>query len=80
MLDKLENPVYWLAILSGLKLITDASGFPIISDHQVNAVADGVASLITVIAGIIALVSTKEKNTTIKSLRQYGCSPESKQK
>lgn len=72
MLDKFENPVYWLAILSGIKLILNANGINLISDDQVNAIADGIASLITVGAAIVALVSTKEKNSIIKYLENMG--------
>ena len=50
MLQRLENPVYWLAILSGLKLILNACGVDIITDNQINNIANGVAAIIAVIA------------------------------
>lgn len=52
MFDKMKKPAFWLAIIGSLKLCSDAFGFKIIEDSQVNAIADGIATLFTV-AGVI---------------------------
>ena len=52
MFAKMKKPAFWLAIIGAVKLTTDAFGYTIIQDAQVNAIADGVATLFTV-AGVI---------------------------
>jgi uncharacterized membrane protein len=69
MLEKLQNPIYWLAILGGIKIILNANGVQIITDDQVNAIANGLSALVDVIAGAVALFSTKSKATEIKELK-----------
>jgi uncharacterized membrane protein len=70
MLVKFENPVYWLAILSGLKLILSSNGIQLITDSQVNLIANGLAAIITVAAGAIALYQGKVTAAEIKALKQ----------
>lgn len=48
-MKRLEQAAFWVAILSAGKLITDAFDVNIITDEQVNAIANGMASLFTVV-------------------------------
>lgn len=52
MFEKMKKPAFWLAIVGSVKLCTDAFGYTIIQDAQVNAIADGLATLAT-IAGVV---------------------------
>lgn len=52
MLDKFNKPALWVALLGALKLILDSFGISLISDTQVNDIANGIAALVTV-AGVI---------------------------
>lgn len=52
MFEKMKKPAFWLAIVGAVKLTTDAFGFRVIEDAQVNAIADGLATLAT-IAGVV---------------------------
>jgi uncharacterized membrane protein len=54
MLEKLNNPLFYIGILSGIKLLLNTLGYNLISDDQVNAIANGIAALVVVIAGIVA--------------------------
>lgn len=46
--NRLTNPAFYIAILGAAKLVSDAFGYPIISDSQVNIMANGLAALATV--------------------------------
>jgi len=46
---RLTNPAFYLAILGAAKLVTDAFGLQIISDEQINSIANGLAAIVTVI-------------------------------
>lgn len=52
MFEKMKKPAFWLAIVGAIKLTTDAFGYKLIEDSQVNAIADGFATLFTV-AGVV---------------------------
>ena len=52
MFDKMKKPLFWAAIVGAVKLMTDAFGLTLISNEQVNVIADGLAALATV-AGVI---------------------------
>lgn len=52
MFEKMKRPAFWLAIIGAIKLTSDAFGYKIIEDAQVNAISDGIATLFTV-AGVI---------------------------
>jgi len=47
--SRLTKPAFYVAILGATKLVTDAFGMTIISDDQVNAIANGIAALATVV-------------------------------
>jgi len=47
--DQLKSPAFYVGILGGMKLILMAFGIDIITDEQVNNIANGFAALFTVI-------------------------------
>ena len=47
--NRLNKPAFYVAILGAVKLMTDAFGIQLISDDQINAVANGLAALATVV-------------------------------
>ena len=59
MIEKLRKPTLVVAILGAVKLVTDAFGVTVLDDAQINAIANGVAALATVI-GILINRSPKE--------------------
>jgi len=46
---RFTSPAFYLALLGAVKLMTDAFGAKIISDEQVNAVANGAATIFATI-------------------------------
>jgi uncharacterized membrane protein len=54
MLEKMKTSTFWLGIIGAIKLGTDAFGFKVIDDTQLNAIADGVAAIFTVLGVIIS--------------------------
>lgn len=53
MKDKFKSPAFWVGIIGAAKLATDAMGVQIVSDDQVNAIANGLAAIATVI-GVVS--------------------------
>jgi uncharacterized membrane protein len=49
MLEKLRTPALVVAILGAVKLVTDAFGLFILDDVNINAIANGVSAVVTVI-------------------------------
>jgi len=47
--SRLNKPAFYIAILGAAKLATEAFGLQIISDDQVNSIANGLAALVTVV-------------------------------
>jgi len=47
--SRLNKPAFYLALLGAGKLVSDAFGYQIITDEQVNLIANGLASLVTVV-------------------------------
>ena len=47
--SRVKSPAFWLAVLGALKLATDAFGLVLISDDQINAIANGISAIIAVI-------------------------------
>ncbi len=47
--SRLCKPAFYVALLGAAKLVTDAFGLQLISDGQVNDIANGLATLITVV-------------------------------
>jgi uncharacterized membrane protein len=61
MNQNIKNVAFWGGILGAIKLITDAFGYNIITDEQVNQIANGIASLCTVIGVALGVVFGKEQ-------------------
>jgi uncharacterized membrane protein len=53
MLEKLRKPTLVIAILGAVKLVTDAFGLVILNDEQINAIANGVSAVATVVGILI---------------------------
>lgn len=53
MLEKLRKPTLVVAILGAVKLVTDAFGLVVLDDAQINAIANGVAAVATVLGILI---------------------------
>lgn len=53
MLEKLRKPALVVAVLGAVKLVTDAFGLVILDNDQINAIANGVAALATVLGILI---------------------------
>jgi len=49
MLEKLRKPALFVAVLSAAKLITDAFGYQVFTDEQINDISNGLASIFTVV-------------------------------
>jgi uncharacterized membrane protein len=47
--SRLNKPAFYIAILGAAKLVTEAFGLQVISDDQVNSIANGLAALVTVV-------------------------------
>lgn len=46
---RLRSPAFYAAILGAIKLVSDAFGYEVISDEQVNTIANGLATLFIVV-------------------------------
>lgn len=53
MLEKLRKPALVIAILGAVKLVTDAFGMQILTNENINAIANGVSAVVTVIGILI---------------------------
>ena len=53
MLEKLRKPAIVAGLIGALKLATDAFGLNLISDDQVNTIANGVSAVAAIIAALI---------------------------
>lgn len=53
VIERLRKPALVVAVLGAVKLVTDAFGMPIMDDTQINAIANGVAALATVLGILI---------------------------
>lgn len=60
-IEKLCQPLFWISLISGVKLILNAFGVAIISDEQANDIANGLAAIFTVV-GVASSWSGKEAN------------------
>lgn len=49
MLEKLRTPALVVAVLGSVKLVTDAFGLVILDDASINAIANGVSAIATII-------------------------------
>jgi uncharacterized membrane protein len=67
MNERIKSPAFWAGILGALKLATDAFGVNLLSDDQVNAIANGIATLALVVgvgAGYLPKIGDKPTETT----------------
>ena len=53
MLEKLRTPALVVAILGSVKLATDAFGIFILDDASINAIANGVSAVVTIVGILI---------------------------
>lgn len=53
MLEKLRKPALVIAILGAVKLVTDAFGVQVLTDENINAIANGVSAIATVVGILI---------------------------
>jgi len=49
MLEKMRTPALVVAILGSVKLVTDAFGLFILDDASINAIANGVSAVATIV-------------------------------
>lgn len=54
MLEKMKKPLFWTGVIGAVKLATDAFGLTIITNEQVNMIADGLAALAAVIGVVVS--------------------------
>lgn len=54
MWDRAQKPAFYLGILGALKLCSEAFGVQIITEEQINAIANGLAALATVIGVVVS--------------------------
>ncbi len=47
--SRLTRPAFYVALLGAAKLVTDAFGVTLITDEQVNSIANGLATIVTVV-------------------------------
>ncbi len=49
LFSRLTKPAFYIALLGAAKLVADAFGYQLITDEQVNSIANGLAALVTVV-------------------------------
>jgi uncharacterized membrane protein len=53
MLEKLRTPALVVAILGAVKLVSDAFGVVVLTNENINSIANGVSAIATVIGILI---------------------------
>lgn len=53
MLEKFRKPTLVVAILGAIKLVLDVAGVPVLTDDNINAIANGVAAIATIVGILI---------------------------
>lgn len=53
MLEKLRTPALVVAVLGSIKLVTDAFGLLILDNESINAIANGVSAVATIVGILI---------------------------
>jgi len=53
MLEKFRKPTLVVAILGAIKLVLDVSGVPVLTDDNINAIANGIAAIATIVGILI---------------------------
>jgi len=49
MMEKMKSPLFWLGVFGALKLALDTMGHGVITDAQVNALANGLATVFAIV-------------------------------
>jgi len=52
-LEKFRKPTLVVAILGAIKLVLDVAGVPVLTDDNINAIANGVAAVATIVGILI---------------------------
>lgn len=60
LLEKLRKPALVVAVLGAVKLVTDAFGIVILTNDNINAIANGVSAIATVVGILINRDSVTE--------------------
>lgn len=50
---RLKSPAFWCAIVGAGKLVTDSFGIILITDAQVNNIANGLSAIATIVGTIV---------------------------
>jgi len=53
ILEKFRKPTLVVAILGAIKLVLDVAGIPVLTDENINAIANGVAAVATIVGILI---------------------------
>jgi len=53
MLEKFRKPALFVAVLGAIKLVSDAWGFQLLTNEQVNDISNGLAAIATVVGILI---------------------------
>lgn len=53
MLEKLRKPALIIAIGGAIKLVTDSFGYHILTDENINAIANGISAVVAIIGILI---------------------------
>ena len=53
MLEKFRKPTLVVAILGAIKLVLDVAGVPVLTHDNINAIANGVAAVATIVGILI---------------------------
>jgi len=53
ILERLRKPALAIAILGSVKLVTDTFGISILTNESINAIANGVAAVATIVGILI---------------------------
>jgi hypothetical protein len=70
--NKYANPAFYIGIIAGIKVVLSLFGYNIITDEQVNSIANGVAALVAVGVLIWAKFHTATLTADNQTLRaQY---------
>ncbi|NTV91009.1 MAG: hypothetical protein HGA22_11730 [Clostridiales bacterium] len=62
MFEKMKKPLFWAGVIGAVKLATDAFGITLISNEQVNVIADGLAAIVTVAGVVVSHDKAVEKS------------------
>ena len=67
--NKYDNPAFYIGIIAGIKVVLSLFGYNIITDEQVNTIANGVAAIFSVGVVVYGLFRTKSLKLQNQALR-----------